>query len=290
MKKVTVNFFLICLLIIAAEILRRILKQSITEPQNNYAFCIPFVTLLSACIISLRFFVKSKKWMAFFPLLLSLGFSLIFVISFFSKPTSLQGAILCHSPKIVNWYLQNGMDIDKQKCGFDYPLKLVLNQYRYDNSINYGLSINPSHEYRVQIILKMLKLLLDHGADVNLKDGDGIAPLHIAIVTEPDKRVIDLLLAAGANINIRNSKQNTPLHLCASHGMQIDILQMLVEHGSDVNAINAEGSTPLDLAIKRNKPEWIQFLRDHGGKEAKDLNFRQKTDSEIFWHVPDQKY
>jgi hypothetical protein len=45
----------------------------------------------------------------------------------------------------------------------------------------------------------MVQWLIDHGADVNIPDEDGLTPLHYAI-EKRDFRVIDLLLQRGANI------------------------------------------------------------------------------------------
>jgi ankyrin repeat protein len=64
--------------------------------------------------------------------------------------------------------------------------------------------------------------LLEHGADANQRDADGLAPLHravIALTREPQQkiRLIDSLLKHGAAIDVTDNRYGmTPLHLAAA--------------------------------------------------------------------------
>ena len=60
---------------------------------------------------------------------------------------------------------------------------------------------------------KVVKLLIDAGADVNAKNNDGKTPLHIIKKSET---IAQMLIDAGADVNAKNKKGYTPLHLLHS--------------------------------------------------------------------------
>lgn len=77
------------------------------------------------------------------------------------------------------------------------------------------------------------------------------------------KAVVSLLIAAGADVGIRNYEGLTALHY-ASRWCSVDIADMLVEKGAYVNAKDSFGNTPLhltcspDLTIRH--PRHLPFL------------------------------
>ena len=62
-----------------------------------------------------------------------------------------------------------------------------------------------------------VKLLLDHGADVNVKDEDGETPLFCAS-NNGHKEIVKLLLEHGADVNAKNNYGNSPLHCVSEKG------------------------------------------------------------------------
>jgi len=48
--------------------------------------------------------------------------------------------------------------------------------------------------------LRIVKLLLEHGTDVNTKDGDGYIPLNIVTIKEANLEIAKLLLEKGAKV------------------------------------------------------------------------------------------
>eukprot|EP01032_Pedospumella_encystans_P008759 gene8759-10361_t len=94
---------------------------------------------------------------------------------------------------------------------------------------------------------EVVKMLLEHGAEVNCKSvADQTTALTLAASHNNDANLIKVLLEHGATVNHGNGYGNTALHEACrmGHGAVINIL---LEHGADVNAKNHKGSTPLHM-------------------------------------------
>ncbi|XP_037438952.1 ankyrin-1-like [Triticum dicoccoides] len=89
------------------------------------------------------------------------------------------------------------------------------------------------------------KYLLDHGANPNKVNSDGISPLHQATISG-DRETVKLLLAKGAYID-PVAFCGTPLHCAAANG-DADIMKILLDHNADCNKL-VNGQTPLIAAV-----------------------------------------
>lgn len=104
-----------------------------------------------------------------------------------------------------------------------------------------------------------VELLVNNGADVNLVDEKGYTPLHYAQTPE----IVQIIIDNWADVNARGKDGNTPLHMLNP----VVAAQILIDNGANVNAKNQKGETPLDLAIKNGYEKLVELLRKHGAKE-----------------------
>jgi len=109
--------------------------------------------------------------------------------------------------------------------------------------------------------IEAVKYLLKAGADLNSpsKNSLGVTPLQSA-VAGGHREITHLLLEAGANPNVREGDGNTPLHTAAFNG-DIEIVRNLIFGGADLEAINLKKEKPLDLAVKNGHNEVVVLLK-----------------------------
>jgi len=110
----------------------------------------------------------------------------------------------------------------------------------------------------------LVKVLLDHGADVNTADRYGWSLLHYAT---HNGDMTKMLLEKGANPNsVERERGQTPLHWAAFRGRKT-VVEMLLAHGANMDTRDWYGKTPLSLAKEVGHTEIIELLRKHGAKE-----------------------
>ncbi|KAH8051687.1 hypothetical protein JL720_15071 [Aureococcus anophagefferens] len=106
-------------------------------------------------------------------------------------------------------------------------------------------------------------LLLQHGADPNLRGAGGCSPLHAVCdapldgADEQHARCVAALLAAGADGDVRDDAGRSPLLAAVERG-RLACVACLVERGADFGG-DADGRTPLHAAAAAS-PEALALL------------------------------
>lgn len=121
--------------------------------------------------------------------------------------------------------------------------------------------------------LPYVNLLIEKGADIDIKDKDGWTALCWASwsgVPTITKRLAEL----GSDINIRDKQGNTPLMMAAMRGNH-EVVTYLLEHGADPAATCENGMSALDYAQREweriSKNSFMQYTimpLDFGGSMA----------------------
>jgi len=104
---------------------------------------------------------------------------------------------------------------------------------------------------------KVVKCLLEHGADIQAKDKGGLVPLHNSC-SYGHYEVAELLIKYGADVNVTDQWDFSPLHEAASKSKP-DIVRLLLKHGADPKKKNSNGKIPLDL-VKSDDEEVRDLL------------------------------
>jgi len=105
-------------------------------------------------------------------------------------------------------------------------------------------------------------LLIQHGADVNVKDYEGFTPLYFAIHNN-DSDFMNTLIANGADVNTKYPGGETLLQSAAITG-RTDSVKLLLQAGADINAANDRGQTSLHypLDIKNSNYKKYKLSKD----------------------------
>ena len=98
--------------------------------------------------------------------------------------------------------------------------------------------------------LVWIRFLSQRGANPNIRDKNGTAPVQLA-VTLGFVDGVEALIKAGAEINIKNSTGETPL-IAAVHRRDVPMVRLLLEKGADPDATDNSGRSARDYVALMN--------------------------------------
>ncbi len=108
---------------------------------------------------------------------------------------------------------------------------------------------------------------------VNAIGGSYGFPL-VAALCRSHLRAAELLLEHGANVHVRDTKKQTALHMAIDRheNVSTDSFQFLLKRGVDVNAQRDDLWTPLHVASYFGKPAIAEILLDHGANASAETD------------------
>lgn len=158
---------------------------------------------------------------------------------------------------VANYLIDKGANINARNKSGGSPLYFAHKSYDLTQRlIEKGADVNvrayggltPLHQAASLGNLKVAKLLIHNGADLNSRGMQGTV-LHTLLIRErPDQEMAKLLIENGARLQ-EFSFRNTELHLAAMKGLA-DLVPILVKYGAEVNAVNEYNHTPIYYAAK----------------------------------------
>jgi len=168
------------------------------------------------------------------------------------KPKPFPGTSCCHDvresiynnhPKCVDYFFENQPEIIRSK------------ETRFH--------LAASHRQSTQYLEYLLRNEPFSGENngVNLKNGIGATPLHYACLYGSEK-IVKLLIQSGANVNAFDKAGNTPLILSTAH-KDIEIFRFLIEQAGADPTIKWEGKNLLHIAAMLGNTEMAQLALSH---------------------------
>ena len=138
--------------------------------------------------------------------------------------------------------------------------------------IDHGADVNAQNDFGSTALMwsvsdpSKVRLLLDHGAQVNLTARSGRTALIIAAFTNPSAEVVRLLLAKGAKVEVMDKRHVTPMN-AATFGNDTATVQLLLDAGADIETADTFiGLTPLMNAAGNRNLKAVKLLLAKGAK------------------------
>ena len=111
---------------------------------------------------------------------------------------------------------------------------------------------------------EILQAAIDHGADVNATNRNSETALMVAS-EKVHIEAFKILLNAGADPNIKDASGAACIHKAVDMCCFSEVLREMIDHGADVNAINTEYQTALMLACQKANESAVHALLKSGG-------------------------
>ena len=202
---------------------------------------------------------------------------------------TIHNAVIFGNIQAVKQHLAAGTDVDMKGNLGETPLfraferqnikmaKLLVDNGADVNAKEGGYGGTPMHLAAAIFDKQFAELLISNGAKVNVKtrnyrfDGPAWAPIHLAAYVG-NKDLVELLITKGVDVNTPDGSGWTPLLYAAGFTGDTEIAELLIAKGADLNAKNKDSWLPLDAAVINDHTEIADILRKHGGKTDEELN------------------
>jgi len=166
----------------------------------------------------------------------------------------------------------------------DTELYSLINNDKYKISTEWNENFNRYHSsYYLFNACKSgnaaaVKFLLEHGADLKIKDKNNSIALASAC-NSGNLQLVKYLVYFGADVHNVNNLGETHL-FDACHSGNLNLVKYLVERGADIHKTNNKGETPLSIANKDEHEDIEKYLYevDASRNKKREENIKERGD------------
>lgn len=197
------------------------------------------------------------------------------------KGTDFSPLCLAKTPEIADMLLAAGADINATLYGGDVHIINHCVMYGPQEMVRWFIDhgVDPAKAKASEATLlfearnpEIARLLIQHGVNVNAKDGRGATALHkLCNWVEKPAPLARVLLENGADPNARDNDGATPL-MGARDGATVDVL---VQFGADLKATTKSGAGVMQQISRKADASRLEALIRHG------VPFDAKTDGQF---------
>ncbi|KAK6412655.1 hypothetical protein LTR95_017945 [Oleoguttula sp. CCFEE 5521] len=157
-----------------------------------------------------------------------------------SSSAPLHQACLADDIEMVEFLLNECADINQQNT---YKSTSIMYAARYASE-------------------EVVRLLLTHQPDLRMMSMIGTNVLHWAMLPfrKESLSILEMLLDGGADPNLRMADGGTSLHYAAQSGL-VEVVKLLLSYGADRGARNQDWKTPSDIATGVGSEVCVEALR-----------------------------
>ena len=137
--------------------------------------------------------------------------------------------------------------------------------------IDNGLDINKTYDDKLPLIVAVVlnkvdivRLLIDNGANVNIRSDENLTP----IIYTDNYEIAQLLIDNGANVNAIDNDGQTALMQTEN----LEVAQLLIDNGADINKQDNEDQTAIFINVRDNNIQMVKLLIDNGA----DIHIRDE--------------
>ncbi|KAE9122620.1 hypothetical protein PF010_g6690 [Phytophthora fragariae] len=145
----------------------------------------------------------------------------------------------------------------------EFLLKEGQQERLWSSSTRSWIAVRKTEE-RLHHTLRVVKLLLRHGAETEARDNEGKTALFLATNDELFE-VAKLLLENGARLDAQDSIGRSPLHACLRTAVEQSVLvtNLLVSRGAPIDLPDKTGETPFTIVVRHGDITALQLLLNH---------------------------